>query len=77
MTTADNQLRLSDKLDWDALAHAYAAARRLHVPDFLHPDDAARLHQSLRTRGDWRLVVNQGERSFDLDRAAQAALSPD
>ena len=76
-TTADNQLRLSDKLNWDALAKAYAEAGRLHVPDFLHPDDAALLHQSLRSRTDWRLVVNQGDRSFDLDRAAQAALTPE
>lgn len=75
MSTQDPHLRLSDQLDRDALAHAYAAAGRLHIADFLHPDDAALLHNSLRTRGDWRLVVNQEEKSFDLDRAAQQALS--
>jgi Rps23 Pro-64 3,4-dihydroxylase Tpa1-like proline 4-hydroxylase len=68
-------LRLSSELDWEQLSSAYAATGRLHVPGFLHPDDAALLHQSLRNRQDWRLVVNQGERSFDLDREAQKALS--
>jgi Rps23 Pro-64 3,4-dihydroxylase Tpa1-like proline 4-hydroxylase len=69
-------LRLSEELDWDRLAAAYRASNRLHVPGFLHPEDAALLHQSLRSREDWRLVVNQGERSFDLDRSAQNALTP-
>jgi Rps23 Pro-64 3,4-dihydroxylase Tpa1-like proline 4-hydroxylase len=70
-------LRLSSELDGERLAKAYAAAGRLHVPGFLHPDDAALLHHSLRTRQDWRLVVNQGERIFDLDREAQKQLSPE
>lgn len=77
MTNAALHFRLSDKLDWDALARAYAECRRLHVPKFLHPADAALLHGSLRHRTDWRLVVNAGERNVDLDRAAQAALTPD
>nr|WP_314442104.1 2OG-Fe(II) oxygenase family protein [uncultured Sphingomonas sp.] len=77
MPDRDLTLRLSDQLDPERLAASYAAAGRLHVPNFLHPDDAALLHTSLRTRQDWRLVVSQGERSFDLDRAAQAALAPE
>lgn len=77
MTDPSRPLRLNEALDWDALASAYAAKRRLHIADFLHPDDAAALHASLRNREDWRLVINQGERSFDLDRTAQAALTPD
>lgn len=75
MSTPDINLRLSEQLDREALARSYATAGRLHIADFLHPDDAATLHNSLRTRSDWRLVVNQGEKSFDLDRAAQQALS--
>lgn len=77
MSDRELTFRLSEQLDRDRLAKAYADAGRLHVPGFLHPDDAALLHHSLRTRQDWRLVVSQGERSFDLDREAQAALSPE
>lgn len=47
----------------------------MQIPDFLHPDAAEHLHRSLKSRSDWRLVLNQGEKSFDLDRTQQAALS--
>lgn len=70
-------LRLADDLDWDRFGHDYRSTGRLHIPGFLHPDDATLLHQSLKGRQDWRLVLNQGKKSFDLDRAAQAALTPE
>lgn len=81
MTTEDltvsTSFRLSDQLAIDQLAQSYARDSRVQVVDFLHPDDAEKLHQSLRCRRDWRLVINQGEKSFDLDRLQQAALSAD
>lgn len=75
MSTSAPLLKLSDRLDPEALARAFRTTGRLHIPEFLDPADANLLHHDLRSRGDWRLVVNQGERSFDLDRAAQKALS--
>lgn len=77
MSADEVEFRLSDSLDPDWLAKTYAASGRIHVPGFLHPADAEALHAGLKARQDWRLVVNQGERSFDLDRAAQAALTPE
>jgi Rps23 Pro-64 3,4-dihydroxylase Tpa1-like proline 4-hydroxylase len=73
--SGEMMLRLSSKLDWDRLAQVYANSQRLHVPNFLEPDDAGQLHATLRSRQDWRLVINQGEVSYDLDRTAQQSLS--
>jgi SM-20-related protein len=66
---------LNPALDAPMLATAYAARGRLHVPDFLAPASAQALHDHLRERADWRLIINQGDRTFELDRAAQAALT--
>lgn len=69
------EFRLNPALDADALAARFAADRRLHVPDFLETASAEEFLRSLKKRQDWSLVVNQEDRSFDLDRKAQAALS--
>ena len=66
--------RLNPALDADALAARFRAAGRLHIPDVLDPEGAARLHGLLRASHEWRLVLNQGDKVFELDRAAQAAL---
>ncbi|HEY0011444.1 MAG TPA: 2OG-Fe(II) oxygenase family protein [Allosphingosinicella sp.] len=68
--------RLNPALDADALARRFRAAGRINIPGFLHAEDATRLHASLRASEEWRLVVNQGDKVFDLDRRAQAALDP-
>jgi SM-20-related protein len=68
---------LNPALDAEDLAARFAADRRLHIPDFLAVGSAERLLASLRERHDWALIVNQDDKSFDLDRKAQAALSDD
>jgi Rps23 Pro-64 3,4-dihydroxylase Tpa1-like proline 4-hydroxylase len=73
---ADAGYRLNPALDAEELARRYRAAGRVNIADFLAGDAAARLHQELRSSGEWRLVVNQGDKVFELDRAAQAALDP-
>lgn len=70
-------LLINPQLDIDRLASQFAAAGRLHIPDFLAGDGAERLFQDLRGREDWRLVINQGDKLFELDRAAQGALTPE
>lgn len=67
---------LNPLLDPDALARGFAKRRRIHIADFLAAEGANRLFQHLRQRADWRLVINQGDKIFELDRAAQAALTP-
>jgi Rps23 Pro-64 3,4-dihydroxylase Tpa1-like proline 4-hydroxylase len=72
--TAAAGYRLNPALDAEALARRFAAAGRINIPDFLEPEGAARLRAMLRAADGWRLVVNQGDKLFELDRAAQAAL---
>ena len=72
-----NPFRLNPELDAGRIGRQYRERRRLHIADFLHPDDAERLYRSLRKSDAWKLVINQGEKLFELDRTAQAALSPE
>ena len=65
---------LNPEVDLDKLAADFAAAGRIHIPGFLKQGTAERLYSHLRARSDWRLVINQGEKLFELDREAQAAL---
>lgn len=67
--------RLNPALDAELLAKQYREKRRLHIPDFLENEDADCLYKSLREANDWKLVINQGEKLFELDRRAQADLS--
>lgn len=73
----DTAFSLNPRLDVDALARQFESAGRIHIPDFLVPDGAEQLHRDLRARDDWRLVINQGEKLFELDRKAQEALDAD
>lgn len=66
---------LNPRLDAQALAREFRDAGRLHIPEFLGAEAAQRLYRHLKEREDWRLVINQGEKLFELDRAAQAALT--
>ncbi|WP_129794476.1 2OG-Fe(II) oxygenase family protein [Sphingosinicella sp. CPCC 101087] len=66
---------LNPALDAMALRDRFAARGRVHIPDFLAADGAARLLAHLRERPDWILVINQDDKLFELDRSAQAALT--
>lgn len=68
---------LNPELDAAELAHCFVTHGYVQLRPFLAPHDAAALHQHLRSREDWRLVLNSGDKVFELDRAAQAALSPE
>jgi Rps23 Pro-64 3,4-dihydroxylase Tpa1-like proline 4-hydroxylase len=67
---------LNPALDPESLSREFSRRRRIHIPSFLHKRSAERLLAHLRERQDWRLVFNQGDRLFELDRTAQAALTP-
>ncbi len=67
--------RLNPALDHRALAASFAAAGQVQIREFLHPDDAAALHEEMRRREDWKQVVNSGGKVFDLDRPTRAAMS--
>lgn len=67
--------RLNPALDGKALAATFAASGHAQIRDLLHPDDAEALRAEMRRREDWKQVVNDGDRVFDLDRATRAAMS--
>jgi len=66
---------LNPALDAATLGERFAARGRVHIADFLATEGAARLLAHLRERPDWILVINQEDKLFELDRAAQAALT--
>ncbi len=73
----ESDFTLNPTLDPAALAQTFARTRRVHISHFLAETGAARLFAHLKQRDDWKQVINQGEKLFELDRAAQAAMTPD
>jgi Rps23 Pro-64 3,4-dihydroxylase Tpa1-like proline 4-hydroxylase len=72
---ADADFLLNPSLDCRVFADQFAEEGRVQIRDFLDQGCAEAFFQSLRARDDWALIVNQDDKSFDLDRQAQAALS--
>ncbi len=66
---------LHPAIDTTMLARTFARDRRVRISPFLVEEDAEALSASLRGRSDWRLVINQQDKLFELDREAQGALS--
>ncbi len=65
MMTADHRAALRAQYEADGL---------VRIASFLPEQRAAALHRELRERSDWTRVFNSGDKLFELDRAAQAAL---
>ncbi len=74
---AGDALSLGRRGDDDALMRAYRARRRVRVPGFLGDAAAARLHADLAASPDWRLVLNSGDKVFEIDRPGQRSIAPD
>lgn len=77
MSAVADLLAVNPALDWAALAADYARHRRVRIDDFLDRASAAALTAHVRSRDDWTLVLNAGERLFELSRAARAGLDPE
>ena len=67
--------RINQRLDPQQLHAAFRASGRLHIPDFLDEEGAERLATFLREAQTWQLVLNAGDKLFELDRAAQDKLT--
>ncbi|MEE4350468.1 MAG: 2OG-Fe(II) oxygenase family protein [Pacificimonas sp.] len=66
--------RLAGGLTPEPFAAAYRARGRVQIADFLHAGDAEALYDALRASQRWRLVFNDGDRVYELDRETQAGL---
>lgn len=71
----DVDLALNPALDATAFAARFAELGRVRIPDILAPATADALHAELRGRGDWRQVLNSGQRIVELTRDMRADLS--
>jgi Rps23 Pro-64 3,4-dihydroxylase Tpa1-like proline 4-hydroxylase len=60
--------------DRSALRACYQAEGMVRIASFLPSDRAVTLHHELRESSDWVQLFNSGDKLFELDRAAQAAL---
>jgi len=66
---------LAPSLDAEEFAGRFAETGRVQISTFLGPGGAEGLSAHLRLRDDWRLVVNSGEKVFELDRATRSAMT--
>lgn len=74
---ADIHFALHPGIDATALAATYATHRRVSIDPFLDEASAAALRAHLLARDDWVLVMNAGDKVYELPRAAAASLSPE
>lgn len=69
-------LRLSPDLDVPALARAFAATRRLHIPGILHPGSAEQVARTLEAETRWKTTVAAGGAYFELPLDGRVAADP-
>lgn len=69
--------RLSDDIDWDMLKQRFARRGRVEIEDLLANGQARALREHLLARADWKLVMNAGDKVYELTHEAHAALDPD
>lgn len=69
--------RLSDDIDWEALKQRFARRGRVEIEDLLASGQAGTLRDHLQARTDWTLVMNAGDKVYELTRDAHAALEAD
>jgi SM-20-related protein len=68
--------RLSPTLEVGALAAAFAARRRLHIPGVLDADSAAALTAAMETFDGWKVSVSAGGEFFELPLKNRCAADP-
>lgn len=69
------EYRLSDRIDWDALKQQFCQRQRVEIADLLADGQADALRDHLIARQDWKLVMNAGDKVYELTRLAYAALT--
>lgn len=74
---ADAAFALAPRPDLAALRDDFAAAGRVEVCGLLMPTQAEELRGHLTARDDWQLVLNAGERVYELPRAAVRVMTAD
>ena len=66
---------LNSALELKALAAQFGRSGRIQITDFLGAGQAEMLRQSLLAREDWALILNAGEKVYDISRATRTQMS--
>lgn len=79
MTTPpdDPAPRLAPGLDLALVRGVLQRVRRVHIPGFLAPEVAQRLHRALSAETPWSISTNEGERNFTVPVAAFEQMAPE
>ncbi len=75
MTVAVENFEVNPELNTSLLANAFKKSSRLQIPDFLSQSAAKSILECLKTL-DWRLVLNENGKHFDIHPAQIDALGP-
>jgi len=67
--------RLHPRIDAGAAREAFLRSGHVQIAPFLDGEGAEQLLRHLEERGDWRLVLNAGEKVYEIDRAGQQSLT--
>ena len=70
-------MRMNPRLDVSALAKNFQENGRVHIPGFLHVEDATALYEKLRYHTDWVQVLATTNGAVELDRPTRAQLDED
>lgn len=68
--------RLSDRIDHDALLRQFLRNGRVEIEGLLAEGQAETLRHHLLARTDWKLVMNAGDKVYEMTREAYAAMDP-
>ena len=66
--------QLAANLDVEKYRLEFSRTERVQIDPFLSADSASQLHDHLSNRGDWREIINSGDKVFELDRENQNKL---
>jgi SM-20-related protein len=66
---------ISQTIDLASVKASFQAKGRVEIPDFLDSGQAEKLRASLMERSDWTLVLNAGERVYEIERSRLAEMT--
>lgn len=75
--TTSGFLEFGSALDAAALAEKFRQSGHVRIGNFLSPAAAERMHEELRLRQDWKQLINNGNKVFELDRETRETFSAD
>ncbi|WP_168190250.1 2OG-Fe(II) oxygenase [Luteithermobacter gelatinilyticus] len=73
--TSEIDIRLNPDIVVKKYAEIFATTGRVHIPDILTPESAARIHEALTTEVPWQTNFNDGEKGYTLHKIQVEAMT--